>query len=240
MRRARRSFRPWMNPGPSPRRSRPGSPTDILNGTAPARHPAAASGAVRHLSGQHEPVAGGAGGSGRPRPRRAGRPARLPRGAGLGATICATSRRRACSIETMALRLSIEQGGDAWEAGVLAAHHRLSRRPRSENLLVDETWEELHRGYHISLIAACGLPRLIGFCTMLHDHFDRYRRLAVLQGGRHPTLKSSHASHRQGRLGEGYSARRASARRAHPRKHRTIRVTARRGGTRAGLSASAD
>jgi DNA-binding GntR family transcriptional regulator len=98
------------------------------------------------------------------------------------------------SIETTALRLSIARGDDAWEAGVLAAHHRLSRRPRSEKLLIDETWEELHRGYHMALIAACGLPRLLGFCTMLHDHFDRYRRLAVLRGGRHPLLKSSHAA----------------------------------------------
>jgi len=98
------------------------------------------------------------------------------------------------NIETTALRLSIERGDDAWEAAVLAAHHRLSRRPRSEKLLVDETWEELHRGYHIALIAACGLPRLLGFCTMLHDHFDRYRRLAVLHGGRHPLLKSNHAT----------------------------------------------
>jgi DNA-binding GntR family transcriptional regulator len=98
------------------------------------------------------------------------------------------------NIETTALRLSIERGDDAWEAAVLAAHHRLRRRPRSEKLLVDETWEELHRGYHIALIAACGLPRLLGFCTMLHDHFDRYRRLAVLHGGRHPLLKSNHAT----------------------------------------------
>jgi DNA-binding GntR family transcriptional regulator len=97
-------------------------------------------------------------------------------------------------IETTALRLSIESGTDAWEAQILAAHHRLSRSPRSENLLIDEAWEELHRGYHMSLIAACGLPRLLGFCTMLHDHFDRYRRLAVLHRSRHPIIKSSHAA----------------------------------------------
>src|SRR5882724_2857112 len=97
-------------------------------------------------------------------------------------------------IETTALRLSIEQGTDAWEAQVLAAHHRLSRRPRSDKLLVDEAWEELHGGYHMTLIAACGLPRLLAFCTILHDHFDRYRRLAVLHGGRHPALKSGHGA----------------------------------------------
>jgi DNA-binding GntR family transcriptional regulator len=98
------------------------------------------------------------------------------------------------SIETTALRFAMEHGDDAWEAGVLAAHHRLSRRPRSEELLIDEAWEELHRGYHMALIAACGLPRLLAFCTILHDNFDRYRRLAVLHGGRHPALKSGHGA----------------------------------------------
>jgi DNA-binding GntR family transcriptional regulator len=62
-------------------------------------------------------------------------------------------------IETLALRLSIEQGGDEWEAGILAAHHRLERRQRHNELLIDELWERLHRGYHMSLISACGLPR---------------------------------------------------------------------------------
>ena len=105
-------------------------------------------------------------------------------------------------IETTALRLSIERGTDAWEAQVLAAHHRLSRRPRSDRLLIDEAWEELHRGYHMSLIAACGLPRMLSFCTMLHDHFDRYRRLAVLWRNRHPVIKSSHAAIVKAALGK--------------------------------------
>jgi GntR family transcriptional regulator, carbon starvation induced regulator len=97
-------------------------------------------------------------------------------------------------LETSALRLSIEHGTDAWEARVLAANHRLSQRSRSDNLLIDEAWEELHRSYHLALIAACGLPRLLGFCTMLHDHFDRYRRLAVLRSNRHPIIKSTHGA----------------------------------------------
>jgi DNA-binding GntR family transcriptional regulator len=46
----------------------------------------------------------------------------------------------------------------------------------------------------MALIAACGLPRMLAFCTMLHDHFDRYRRLAVLHSTQHPRLKSSHAA----------------------------------------------
>ncbi len=97
-------------------------------------------------------------------------------------------------IETTALCLAMERGGDEWEATVLAAHHRLARRLRSKDLLVDAAWETLHRGYHMALIEACGLPRLLDICTGLHDHFDRYRRLAVLHANRHPKLRSSHAA----------------------------------------------
>jgi GntR family carbon starvation induced transcriptional regulator len=97
-------------------------------------------------------------------------------------------------IETLALRVSIELGGDEWEAGILAAHHRLERRQRSEGLLIDPFWERLHRAYHMSLISACGLPRLLEFYETLSDNFDRYRRLAVLAAGRHPRPKSFHGA----------------------------------------------
>ena len=97
-------------------------------------------------------------------------------------------------IETLALRLSIELGGDEWEAGILAAHHRLERRQRSDDLLIDPLWEKLHRAYHMSLISACGLPRLLEFYETLSDNFDRYRRLAVLAAGRHPRPKAVHGA----------------------------------------------
>jgi len=97
-------------------------------------------------------------------------------------------------VETLALRLSIEQGGDEWEAGILAAHHRFGRKPRRDDLLIDPLWEDLHRSYHIALIAACGLPRLLEFYVTLSDNFDRYRRLAVLAAGRHPRPKSAHGA----------------------------------------------
>jgi DNA-binding GntR family transcriptional regulator len=97
-------------------------------------------------------------------------------------------------VETTALRLAIAHGGDDWEAAILAAHHRLSRNQRTDDLLINEVWEELHRAYHVALIAACGLPRLIGFYRALSDSFDRYRRIAVLGAGRHPRLKPTHGT----------------------------------------------
>jgi GntR family carbon starvation induced transcriptional regulator len=97
------------------------------------------------------------------------------------------------AMETMALRLAMSRGGAEWEAQILASQHRLSRHPRTSDKLIDETWEDLHRAFHLSLIAACGSPRLIGFCRTLHDLFDRYRRLGVQSAGRHPKVSASHA-----------------------------------------------
>jgi GntR family transcriptional regulator, carbon starvation induced regulator len=82
------------------------------------------------------------------------------------------------ALESMALRASVESGDDAWEAEVLATHHRLSkleeRRSRNEDL---EEWEAWHRAYHHALVRACGSPLLLQFCTQLHDQFARYRKL---------------------------------------------------------------
>jgi len=97
-------------------------------------------------------------------------------------------------IETLALRLSIIHGNDEWEAGILAAHHRLQRRQRLDDLLIDPLWEKLHRAFHVSLIAACGLAPLLSFYGTLTDNFDRYRRLAVLAAGRHPRPKATHGA----------------------------------------------
>jgi DNA-binding GntR family transcriptional regulator len=96
-------------------------------------------------------------------------------------------------LEVMALRMAIERGGAEWEASILAAKHRLMRHPRTPERLVDETWERLHRAFHMALIQACGSPRQFAFCQALHDHFDRYRRIAVGRSGRHPQLRPNHA-----------------------------------------------
>lgn len=94
--------------------------------------------------------------------------------------------------EIMALKMAMEFGDTEWEASILAAYHRLMRQQRTLEQLVDEPWEMRHRAFHLALISACGSPRQLGFCLNLHDHFDRYRRIAVLRGGAHPRLQSRH------------------------------------------------
>jgi DNA-binding GntR family transcriptional regulator len=82
------------------------------------------------------------------------------------------------SLEAMALRASIEKGDDAWEAEVLAAHHRLSKleAKRAQREELDE-WERWHRTYHEALWRACGSPILIQYCTQISALFARYRKL---------------------------------------------------------------
>ncbi|HLT78777.1 MAG TPA: FCD domain-containing protein [Ferrovibrio sp.] len=81
-------------------------------------------------------------------------------------------------IETAALKLAVERGDDSWEAGILAAYHRLDRyvlrlagRP-VENLA---EFGELHKAFHTALLAACGSPRLLEEQSRLYDQAERYR-----------------------------------------------------------------
>lgn len=83
-------------------------------------------------------------------------------------------------LESLALRKSIEQGDDAWEAALLAAHHRLQlleRRHAAGQAASLDDWEARHREFHLALISACRMPILQQFCENLLDFSDRYRRI---------------------------------------------------------------
>jgi GntR family carbon starvation induced transcriptional regulator len=84
-------------------------------------------------------------------------------------------------LEPEAFRISVENGDDAWEERIVIAAHRLDRAAKryaadtvSE---VQDDWERCHRAFHEALIDACGSPMTLHFCSVLYDHFDRYRRL---------------------------------------------------------------
>lgn len=86
-----------------------------------------------------------------------------------------------CWLEGIALRESIAARTQAWEEGVVIAYHRLSRAPRSMSPKVyreNPEWENLHRAFHLSLIAGCGSRWLLAFCAQLADQSYRYRQIA--------------------------------------------------------------
>ena len=88
-----------------------------------------------------------------------------------------------CWLEEIALRQSIENGGEAWEEGVVLQYHRLSRVRRSsseDEYVVYPEWEARHRAFHLALLSACGSRWLMQYCAQLNDQADRYRQLAIV------------------------------------------------------------
>lgn len=81
-------------------------------------------------------------------------------------------------IESEALRLSIKQGGDEWEAGIVASLHRLkrfaARGPKVFRSEIDN-FEVVHKAFHTALIAACGSRRMLEQHSALYDQTYRYR-----------------------------------------------------------------
>lgn len=82
-------------------------------------------------------------------------------------------------LEPHALRISMQQGGEDWEVGVLAAHHRLQqveKRAAADAQALAE-WEIRHREFHLMLIGGGQMPVLAQFCEKLLAFSDRYRRI---------------------------------------------------------------
>jgi GntR family carbon starvation induced transcriptional regulator len=84
-------------------------------------------------------------------------------------------------VETTALRAAIAHGDRDWEAEIVASAHRLgiNDRGQSDARFFDEKWEENHRLFHRSLVAACRAPRLLDYRAHLYENVDRYRRLSA-------------------------------------------------------------
>ncbi len=90
--------------------------------------------------------------------------------------------RMRAELEIIALRDSLASGGDEWEAGILAAFHRLSKAavPVPGEIGADaDQWEKLHSGFHSALISACTSPLLHSYRASLEDQSVRYRRLRM-------------------------------------------------------------
>lgn len=91
--------------------------------------------------------------------------------------------RARCWLNEMALRESIARGGEDWEERVLVTCHRLLKIPRrigpdGEASLSNPQWEEAHRAFHKSLLAACGSSWVLSFCDQLFFKSERYRHIA--------------------------------------------------------------
>ena len=81
-------------------------------------------------------------------------------------------------LESIAIRLAIEQGDDRWEGNIVARFHELSKRPMmASDGSLDEEWQARNVAFHEALYAACGSPLLLMFCRTVSERYSRYRRL---------------------------------------------------------------
>jgi GntR family carbon starvation induced transcriptional regulator len=83
-----------------------------------------------------------------------------------------------CEIESLALRRSVALGDVNWEAGILAAEHRLrSKAAAVEGEDLKLKWRLNHAAFHTALVSACGSRRLLGLHANLYEQSERYRGL---------------------------------------------------------------
>ena len=82
------------------------------------------------------------------------------------------------AIEGMLFQRAVENGDDAWEAGLIGAYHQLSRtHPMSVTGTQGDIdlWNRRHSAFHDALIAAAGAPWMQHFQQQLKDQLGRYQ-----------------------------------------------------------------
>ena len=86
-------------------------------------------------------------------------------------------------IEEIAIKKSMENkdGLERWEENLILLNHRLSKKDWTEkyNPENDDSWEMIHKKFHISLISRSGSDYLTKFCEQLYDQNLRFRFLLI-------------------------------------------------------------
>lgn len=97
-------------------------------------------------------------------------------------------------MESQAVRLSIRNGDDDWEADLTAAFHRLSLAEDRKGKPSEDPnyWEECNKRFHEALVASCDSRWLKHFLTILYRQSERYRRLALFHA---PPERDVHQEH---------------------------------------------
>lgn len=107
-------------------------------------------------------------------------------------------------IESEALRRSMRNGDDDWEAGIVAAFHALSlqveRQSRSSGKVEPAdlfAMEERHHHFHRALISRCASPRLLELAEQLYVETQRYRLPNYFGGALGKRRRDAAAEHRE-------------------------------------------
>ncbi len=85
-------------------------------------------------------------------------------------------------LEGHALEHAFRTGDVEWEAGVVAAHHKLSQmqdRLAAGDGAALEPWRRFDAEFHKTLISACGSRTLMATHASIFDRYSRYQNLAL-------------------------------------------------------------
>lgn len=80
-----------------------------------------------------------------------------------------------CTLEDLALRQSIAAATQSWEENVVLSNHRMARARANKA----PDFEQLHKAFHMALLANAPSQILLKFCGQLYDLNIRYRYLAA-------------------------------------------------------------
>lgn len=86
-------------------------------------------------------------------------------------------------LEREAVEASIAEGGDDWEARIVAAFYRLEREEKrifEEHAALSEEWSQRHRDFHMAIFSGGKSKRLINMVANFFDQAERYRRLSAV------------------------------------------------------------
>lgn len=79
-------------------------------------------------------------------------------------------------IESLCVGLAIERGDDEWEAGIMAAAHKM--RKFGDQVDKDpQEWERRHQAFHTAIAVGCQSPALLHVRRSLYEKASRYRNL---------------------------------------------------------------
>ncbi|REF00706.1 GntR family transcriptional regulator [Thermomonospora umbrina] len=88
-------------------------------------------------------------------------------------------------IESLVLRLSVQDGDMQWEARAVAAHHVLERTAfvdTDDPTHPTDEWSAAHAAFHLALLDGCRNNRLLATARALREEAELYRQWSVSFG----------------------------------------------------------
>ena len=95
-------------------------------------------------------------------------------------------------LECNALKASIDNGDDNWEADLVAAHHKLNlqeKRMLTGDHTQKEMWKTCDWEFHLALIKACNSKNLLALHSIIYAKYLRYQMIVLTHRGQKAVLE---------------------------------------------------